>query len=414
MFILNYLHVPAGIPHLQACGLELWKRAALTLFKHHINPAVTILVHPQDAAVISAQALKDPRFRGIRVTSSHNNLERAGASPTHPITILAAGYFSLDHIISLTEQTSPSMTGNIFYYDRPGNLVAATFHDAADWTLNSLNLLNHFSSYCPNPGETRITIDMIQPVTAADDVPAIEDHLINQLTKKADGLISRSINRHISLFLTRRLAKTTVTPNQITALVFLIGIGAGPAIFFIGGYAGFLAGGFLYYFSAILDGCDGEISRLKFMGTPLGAWLDTLTDDLIGFSFVIGLYLGLFNQQPLWKWFGIVTAACYLLTLIPRYYTMKKYLNTGDFQKLTASKPQKVNPEGLRKFANWLEYNIFRTDFMAFSAFIAVLFNVPELYAAILVPTSIASVIEALLVYFRFRNNHSGSSVAPC
>lgn len=111
-----------------------------------------------------------------------------------------------------------------------------------------------------------------------------EDLLLAALLKATDGLISRSINRRISLRVTRSLLETSLTPNQMTVVAAIFGI-ASIAVVAWGGAAWFITGAVLLQIQSILDGCDGEISRLKYIRSRLGEWLDQVVDDVVNLGF---------------------------------------------------------------------------------------------------------------------------------
>jgi CDP-L-myo-inositol myo-inositolphosphotransferase len=52
----------------------------------------------------------------------------------------------------------------------------------------------------------------------------------------------------------------------------------GTVFFFLGGYINLMIGGILAQISSIIDGCDGEIARLKFKATEFGGWFDAVLD----------------------------------------------------------------------------------------------------------------------------------------
>ncbi len=102
--------------------------------------------------------------------------------------------------------------------------------------------------------------------------------LLANLTKgDEDGFVSVRLNRPISTRISARLASTGITPNQITVISFLISL-LGAGLLSVGQYAVALAGGLLVQLASIVDGCDGEIARLKQMSSARGAWLDTVLD----------------------------------------------------------------------------------------------------------------------------------------
>ncbi|MFQ6107632.1 MAG: CDP-alcohol phosphatidyltransferase family protein [Thermoplasmata archaeon] len=53
-----------------------------------------------------------------------------------------------------------------------------------------------------------------------------------------------------------------------------------------------LKGGLLVQFSSILDGCDGEVARLKFMTTKKGGFIDSVLDRYGDSVIILGLCFG--------------------------------------------------------------------------------------------------------------------------
>ena len=123
-------------------------------------------------------------------------------------------------------------------------------------------------------------------VAAADDAARkqAEVRLFRSLIKPTDGFISRALNRPISLRLTRLLINTSFTPNQMTISAGVIGV-AGIVLVAVGGVACLVPGAALLQVQSILDGCDGEISRLKYIRSRLGEWLDQVLDDVVNVGF---------------------------------------------------------------------------------------------------------------------------------
>lgn len=123
-------------------------------------------------------------------------------------------------------------------------------------------------------------------VVAADPTSrkTAEDLLFRALLKATDGIISRHINRPISLRVTRALLNSALTPNQMTLIAAAFGF-AGIAVVAWGGLPWLLPGAVLVNLQSILDGCDGEISRLKYIRSRLGEWLDQVLDDVVNVGF---------------------------------------------------------------------------------------------------------------------------------
>jgi 1L-myo-inositol 1-phosphate cytidylyltransferase / CDP-L-myo-inositol myo-inositolphosphotransferase len=124
--------------------------------------------------------------------------------------------------------------------------------------------------------------DVEPPMVLASkkDLPAAERRLLRELVKPEDGFLTRHISRKISLAVTRLLAKTAITPNAMTLFCTLLGLAA--AWCFGSSVApGQLAGGILFLLHSILDGCDGELARLKFKESRLGGTLDFWGDNIV-------------------------------------------------------------------------------------------------------------------------------------
>ncbi len=117
-------------------------------------------------------------------------------------------------------------------------------------------------------------------VTRASDLAAAEERMLATLRKKEDGILTRLVSRRISLAVTRRLAGTSVTPNAMTLVCFALGLAAAWS-FASPDPARQIAGGVLFLLHSILDGCDGELARLKFQESRLGGTLDFLGDNLV-------------------------------------------------------------------------------------------------------------------------------------
>jgi len=85
----------------------------------------------------------------------------------------------------------------------------------------------------------------------------------NQGRKTRDGPVARNLNRPVSRWLSRYLVRTTVTPNQISVISWQL--------------------------ASILDGCDGEIARLKHSQSEFGGWLDAVLDRYADAVLLFGL-----------------------------------------------------------------------------------------------------------------------------
>jgi CDP-L-myo-inositol myo-inositolphosphotransferase len=115
-----------------------------------------------------------------------------------------------------------------------------------------------------------------------------ETKLIATLKKTTDGPISRYLNRPLSTRITRYLLRTDITPNSVSFFSFMISM-LGAFFFFLGGYSNLVIGALLAQVSSVIDGCDGEIARLKFQVTEFGGWFDAVLDRYADGFLLFGL-----------------------------------------------------------------------------------------------------------------------------
>ena len=123
------------------------------------------------------------------------------------------------------------------------------------------------------------------------DLKNAERFLCIKLKKDTDGPVSRILNRPISLMISKALLKTGITPNQISVLSFIVGL-AGASLFFFGEYFYLILGGIIIHIHSIVDGCDGEIARLKLRRTKYGGYLDSFLDRYVDALIILGLTYG--------------------------------------------------------------------------------------------------------------------------
>ncbi len=126
--------------------------------------------------------------------------------------------------------------------------------------------------------------------TASENILAKSGGLAN------DSFVTRVLSRPVSKLLTRQLLNTRFTPNQITLLSFILGLGS-ALCFSRGGYAMGVGGAGLLLLSIWVDGVDGEIARIKFMESPFGAKLDILCDNVVHVAVFFSIGLGLYQTH---------------------------------------------------------------------------------------------------------------------
>jgi 1L-myo-inositol 1-phosphate cytidylyltransferase / CDP-L-myo-inositol myo-inositolphosphotransferase len=169
---------------------------------------------------------------------------------------------------------------------------------AHDITAVADGLTRRFGSAAALP----IAIDPLV-VATSKDIRVAERRLLRGLVKDTDGFMARHFDRHISLQISRRLAPTAVKPTQISVLSTAIGVCGAP--FFLSAHWSWqLVGALLFLAHSIVDGCDGELARLKFQESRYGGILDFWGDNVVHVAIfgcmAIGWALSATATWPLW------------------------------------------------------------------------------------------------------------------
>jgi hypothetical protein len=104
--------------------------------------------------------------------------------------------------------------------------------------------------------------------------------------KPKDILWNRFVARPLAAVLLVPLAKSRITPNQITFASLATFVAAAALLALERGYVGLLVAVAVLEFSYVLDCTDGQLARLKNQSSPVGAHLDFLMDELKAFLLV--------------------------------------------------------------------------------------------------------------------------------
>jgi CDP-L-myo-inositol myo-inositolphosphotransferase len=143
----------------------------------------------------------------------------------------------------------------------------------------------------------------------------------------------------------------------------------------------------LFQAQSVLDGCDGELSRLTFRGSRLGEWLDTVGDDLTNYSFFTGAALGLRSMGAptiVWAmgWIGVAIGV--IASAIEYRYLVS--IGSGDLLRYPlgfGEDPDKPTNPTLWQRVLGAFRPMFKRDFFAFATMIAALLGPATLSAAI-------------------------------
>ena len=125
---------------------------------------------------------------------------------------------------------------------------------------------------------------------------AAEDAVFEDLMRGDLGLVARYLNKKISFRLTRYLlVHLPITPNMVTLLAGALGL-YGAFLISTGTYDHIVLGFLFAQFQSILDGCDGELARVRFQQSSIGEWLDTIVDDVLNLALVLAIGVALWRR----------------------------------------------------------------------------------------------------------------------
>ncbi len=182
-------------------------------------------------------------------------------------------------------------------------------------------------------------------IRGPQDLPAAERWLLAGLVKETEGFLSRHFERKISLAVSRRLASTSITPNAMT--LASVGVGLVGAAFFVSSRPAMqLVGALLFLAHSILDGCDGELARLKFQESRFGGVLDFWGDNVVHSAVFGTIAAGWWraSEDPAALLFGAAAIAGTLLSAGFVYFQTMRQAREGPlFTSVTRSAQSRLS-----------------------------------------------------------------------
>lgn len=172
------------------------------------------------------------------------------------------------------------------------------------------------------------------PATTPAERRAARRMLFGLIVKDEDGPVTRWIYRPVSRVITRGLVHLPITPNQISIFVGILGM-IGCWLTARGDYTGLWLGAALVLLGGFIDGCDGEVARLKLQFSSIGAWLDTLIDEATTTVYLVAIGLHTHHRLPDQGWVMpsvIGGAIAYVLGICCIYYYLVVVSKTGNSQ----------------------------------------------------------------------------------
>ncbi|MGB8293938.1 MAG: CDP-alcohol phosphatidyltransferase family protein [Polyangia bacterium] len=221
------------------------------------------------------------------------------------------------------------------------------------------------------------------------------------------GFVARYLNKPVSFFITRHLlCRLPFTPNQVTLGAALVGL-LGALMVSSGGPALIVWGFFLAHLQSILDGCDGELARVRFQQSALGEWMDTVVDDglnIVLFACIgVGVYRATGSLLALAA--GILAAALHVGYDVIAYRELRLQGGGGEIIKvrwhLTGSSDMKTRLAKGKRDPLAMVHAIGRRDFFILAFLVYALLGVPwlALIHALLIAGPLAVVAGAQVVW---------------
>lgn len=184
------------------------------------------------------------------------------------------------------------LSSRIFLYRNSSPQLAAATKPCVQLSQDFTQLLAEVQAAWQNSNATKGW----EYLEDSAQVAGCEKRFLRASGKSQDGLVSRFINRPVSRALTRVLLKTPVTPSVWTLSILLLPV-VGAMFLARGRYPSVIVGLLVFQLYSILDGCDGEIARAKYLESPRGRRLDTWCDILGNLLLVVSLGYGLSLQS---------------------------------------------------------------------------------------------------------------------
>ncbi len=178
-------------------------------------------------------------------------------------------------------------------------------------------------------------------ISSAADLEQAEHTIRRSSYKDTDSKLAR-FNRRMSLPISVALIRTPLTANQLSIVLVAVGFYA-AWLFSAGHYWTGVTAAFLSLSASILDGCDGEIARLKYQESALGCWIETVGD----YSYYVAIFIGLTAgavRQTHWEAFYWIGGIALAGTLVA--FALLIFLRS----RITAGRPERLHAIARQRF----------------------------------------------------------------
>jgi len=279
--------------------------------------------------------------------------------------------------------------------------------DLHAWITEKLAV--HVQGHC---SYREVDADSWQAITLPEDCIAAEQKLDRWLVKPTDGVFAR-MNRRVSIPISRQLIKFPITPNMVSLFTLALSLAAGVC-FAAGGYWNCLAGAVLGVLTSILDGCDGEVARLKLQVSDFGCWVDSICDYLYYIVTFAGITIGLVRSkdEPSIVGWGVAVFAGALMTFIMAGIGRKRLSGNRPEQYLQVwqKNAEQRSAGPLMRMARHTEF-IVRRCFLPYLLLVLAMCNLTEVFIYMAaIGANVAWIVSLRsLVAFSMRSNSAAA-----
>ena len=218
-------------------------------------------------------------------------------------------------------------------------------------------------------------------VDTPDALREAEQRLMRNLGRKTrDGPVSHYLNRSVSRWLSRYLVRTLVTPNQISLISCMMSCVA-AGLMAMSGYSALAAGGALAQLASIVDGCDGEIARLKHLQSQFGGWFDSVLDRYADAVLLLGL-----------MWHEFSATGTNLAVLLGFAAIVGSFLNSYTADKYDGLMAQRLQDAPCFRLGR---------DVRVFVIFLGALLNMPLIILGVIALVTNVEVVRRIIIFWR-------------
>ncbi len=151
------------------------------------------------------------------------------------------------------------------------------------------------------------------------DKPALPPFASLLKSREVEDPVNIWVHRPLAYAFVKLIFRTPMTPNMVTFLAILVGVGAGVC-FLVGTQTAMVWGGAMLWTSAILDGADGILARAKNMQSEFGRAIDGVADMIVAIATVFSAFAHILsNEKDLRLLFFMVPAVLFTVPHVILY-----------------------------------------------------------------------------------------------